>query len=68
MAYFLFGYDAEIACKEDLLVKRQRRRRDATVTIAVGSTLGILYNIYIWKTMIPYKLRLFGYSFEQSFI
>ena len=38
-----FVTNAEIVCKEDLLVKRQRRRRDSTVTIAVGSSLGITY-------------------------
>jgi len=28
-------------CREDVLAKRHRRRRDSSVTIAVGSSLGL---------------------------
>ena len=34
---------SEVICREDKIVKRHRRRRDSSVTIAVGSSLGKQY-------------------------
>ncbi|KAI9560109.1 hypothetical protein GHT06_014119 [Daphnia sinensis] len=60
-------FGEEIVCREDLLTKRHRRRRDSSVTIAVGSSLAVISVVTVMGYAIfrYIKVKAVGYDTMQ---
>ncbi|XP_057365600.1 uncharacterized protein LOC130686476 [Daphnia carinata] len=60
-------FGEEVVCREDLITRRHRRRRDSSVTIAVGSSLAVISVVTVMGYAIfrYVKVKAVGYDTMQ---